>query len=87
MPTCDTCLQNIMSMFAKVASNKSQPLNLDYMSAATLINEGCGPNFVNANVPNASGKSSSSVAAKSGPVGWLSTFAVLVGVAQVLASL
>ena len=37
-----------MALFATAASNKSQPLNLDYVDAATMVDRDCGPNFVNA---------------------------------------
>ena len=51
-------------MFATAAGNKSQPLNLDYVDAATMVNQECGPNFVNGTVPSASGSSSSSAATR-----------------------
>ena len=51
-------------MFATAAGNKSQPLNLDYVDAATLVNQDCGPDFVNGTVPSASGSGSSSAATR-----------------------
>lgn len=49
-----------MALFAQDAENKSQPLNLDYVVAAELINQDCGPGYVNATIPTtASGGSTS----------------------------
>lgn len=59
LPTCDGCLKDTMALFAQEAENKSQPLSLDYEVAAELINQDCGPNFVNATIPTASGGSGS----------------------------
>lgn len=53
-----------MAIFATAAGNKSQPLNLDYVDAAVMVNQDCGPNFVNGTVPSASGSSSSSAATR-----------------------
>ena len=75
LPTCNTCLANTMALYATAASNKTQPLNLDYVQSATLINEMCGPNFVNASIPSAhssSGGGKKSSAASVRPAeGWL----------------
>ena len=49
-PTCDTCLQNTMAVFATYASNSTQPLNTDYGTAAQQIDMTCGPRFVESNV-------------------------------------
>lgn len=48
-----------MALFAQDAENKSQPLSLDYVVAAELINQDCGPDYVNATIPTASGGSTS----------------------------
>ena len=48
-----------MALFAQDAENKSQPLSLDYVAAAELINQDCGPDYVNATIPTASGGSTS----------------------------
>ena len=53
-----------MALFATAASNKSQPLNLDYVNAATMVDRDCGPNFVNATIMNADGSGSSSAGTK-----------------------
>ena len=53
LPTCDSCLSRTMAVYASAASNKSQPLNLDYVDSATMINQMCGPAFVEASIPNA----------------------------------
>ncbi|KAF2095513.1 hypothetical protein NA57DRAFT_67903 [Rhizodiscina lignyota] len=49
-PTCDTCLQETMSIFANAASNASQPISNTYKDAAQQINIGCGPDFVNSTI-------------------------------------
>ena len=48
-----------MALFAQEAENKSQPLSLDYVVAAELINQDCGPGYVNATIPTPSGGSTS----------------------------
>lgn len=65
LPTCDTCLKEVMDVFAAAASNKSQPLSRDYVNAAQQINQHCGPSFVNGTIPNvgASGNGQTSSAA------------------------
>ncbi|KAJ9622430.1 hypothetical protein H2203_006650 [Taxawa tesnikishii (nom. ined.)] len=54
-PKCSSCLQNTMAIFANTASNKSQPLHDNYISAAQLIDSNCGNNFVNASIPASTG--------------------------------
>lgn len=76
LPTCNTCLANTMALYAAAASNKTQPLNLDYVQSATLVNEMCGPNFVNASIPSAHSSSSGGGNKSSAPSlraaeGWL----------------
>lgn len=70
-----------MALFATAAANKSQPLSLDYVNAATMINQDCGPEFVNGTIPTVG--SSGSAVASSGAVrvgagGWVG-MGVLVG--------
>ena len=50
-PTCSQCLNKTMAIFANAASNASQPISANYISAAQEIDLGCGPNFVNATIP------------------------------------
>lgn len=52
--TCSQCLRDTMDIFAGSAGNRSQPLRLSYGAASSLINQQCGPNFVDQNVPGAS---------------------------------
>ena len=54
-PTCDTCLQNTMAIFATFASNSSQPLSTDYGTAAQQVDMSCGPRFVESSVQMTSG--------------------------------
>lgn len=49
-PTCNSCLQRTMQVFANAATNGSQPVSSTYADAASQINVACGPNFVSANV-------------------------------------
>ena len=49
-PTCSSCVQQTMSFFAQAAQNMSSPLSSNYIAAATLVDSGCGPNFVNSSV-------------------------------------
>ncbi|KAF1814910.1 hypothetical protein P152DRAFT_391388 [Eremomyces bilateralis CBS 781.70] len=49
-PTCNTCLESIMAIFANAAQNGTQPVSQTYASAAKQINLGCGPDFVNTTV-------------------------------------
>jgi hypothetical protein len=46
-PTCNTCLQQAMSVFARYGNNATQPLSRTYTSAAQQISISCGATFVN----------------------------------------
>ena len=61
-PTCTQCLKDTMSIFAGSAGNKSQPLRLTYGAASSLINQQCGPGFVDQNVQGATGSGVTRVA-------------------------
>ena len=74
LPTCDACLSRTMAVYAAAASNRSQPLNLDYVDSATMVNQMCGPAFVEATIPDAGaysaggkGKKSSAASRVDGP--------------------
>ncbi|KAK5111111.1 hypothetical protein LTR62_005310 [Meristemomyces frigidus] len=54
-PACNTCMQQTMAVFATAASNRSNPLSMDYASAAQQINSGCGTEFVDNSVVESSG--------------------------------
>ncbi len=78
-----------MAIFASAAANKSQPLNLDYVDAATVVNLDCGPGFVNGTIPSvgssSSGSGSTSAAAGRVSGGWwmvVVVAVVVVGAAQ-----
>ncbi|KAL8942585.1 MAG: hypothetical protein Q9216_001567 [Gyalolechia sp. 2 TL-2023] len=59
-PTCSTCLRNMMTIFSQAADGKTQqPLAGDYLSAAQMINVGCGPGFANLSMSNRSAGQSS----------------------------
>ncbi|KAL9005595.1 MAG: hypothetical protein Q9188_001643 [Gyalolechia gomerana] len=54
-PTCSTCLRNTMAIFSQAANSKTQqPLAGNYLSAAQMINVGCGPGFANLSMSNKS---------------------------------
>jgi len=57
-----------MAIFVSAAANKSQPLSLDYVDAATMVNLDCGPGFVNGTIPSvgSSGSGSGSTSAAGG---------------------
>ena len=82
LPTCNDCLKNTMAVFAAAASNKSQPLSLDYVNAAQQINLDCGPGFVNGTVPSVgssgTGTTSSAAARATGMLSWAFSSAALV---------
>ena len=86
-PTCDQCLKDTMAVLESQAGNQSQPISLTYAQGAQLINQQCGPSFVNQSVPNAgggNGKSASAASSTIGVSGWLGAAAAVMGVAQLL---
>ncbi|CAD0112780.1 unnamed protein product, partial [Aureobasidium uvarum] len=50
-PSCSSCLQDTMSVFASAATNRSQPISKVYGTAAAMIDSTCGALFVNASIP------------------------------------
>lgn len=46
-PTCNTCLQDAMSVFAYYGNNATQPISKTYSAAAQQISISCGQSFVN----------------------------------------
>ncbi|MCJ1478506.1 hypothetical protein MMC13_007186 [Lambiella insularis] len=62
-PTCSSCLQQTMNIFAAAASNLTQPVSLDYNNAAVQIDQVCGPTFVNSTVTPMQGTQPSNSAA------------------------
>lgn len=46
-PTCNSCLQDTMAIFANFANNATQPLSKTYTSAAQQLSISCGSKFVN----------------------------------------
>ncbi|KAI9823922.1 MAG: hypothetical protein M1832_002240 [Thelocarpon impressellum] len=52
-PTCNSCLEKTLDVFASASSNSSQPANRNYVNTAQLVNLGCGPDFVNSTIPAA----------------------------------
>ncbi len=70
-----------MGVFAAAASNRSQPLSLDYVNAAQQINQDCGPNFVNGTVPKVGASGSgqnSSAPPQAYCLGWGSAAVLLI---------
>ena len=49
-PTCSSCTQQTMRTFAQAAGNLTSPLAATYAQAATLVNQKCGPDWVEASV-------------------------------------
>jgi hypothetical protein len=46
-PTCNSCLQDAMAIFANFANNSTQPLSRTYAPAAQQLAIGCGSSFIN----------------------------------------
>ncbi|KAF7564466.1 hypothetical protein PtrSN002B_008072 [Pyrenophora tritici-repentis] len=46
-PTCNSCLQQVMGVFAFYTNNATQPISKTYTSAAQQIAISCGSTFVN----------------------------------------
>jgi len=70
MPTCNTCLKDVMDIFAAAAPNKTQPLSANYVNAAQQIDRGCGPGFVNETVAKTGSGQSSSAPLRVHGLGW-----------------
>ena len=86
-PTCDKCLKNVMADFQTQAGNQSQPISLTYAQGAQVVNQQCGPNFVNQSAPTTgggSGKSISTASPTATAPQWLGIAALVVGAAQLL---
>lgn len=86
-PACDQCLKSVMADFQAQAGNQSQPISLTYTEGAQLVNQQCGPNFVNQSAPTSSGgnsKGTSAAAPNAVVSGWLGTAVVLIGAAWLL---
>jgi len=58
-PNCSPCLQQTMDAFAQNAGKKGSALGRTYASAAALINQNCGANYVVSAVQAAEGAASS----------------------------
>ena len=85
-PTCSPCLKKTMQYFATAAQNMSTPLSKDYSGAALQVNDGCGPNWVNASVTpiKGSGDGNGNGAGVLRSSGIAMVAAVAVGVGQML---
>ncbi|KAL6703767.1 hypothetical protein ACN47E_009066 [Coniothyrium glycines] len=46
-PTCNSCLQQAMSVFSQYANNATQPISKTYTTAAQQVTIACGSRFVN----------------------------------------
>lgn len=85
-PTCDQCLRSVMADFQAQAGNQSQPISLTYTQGAQLVNQQCGPNFVNQSAPSSGGGNSKNTSAAD-PIAmaskWLEIAALLAGAVQI----
>lgn len=45
-PTCNSCLQRVMGVFASYGNNATQPISKTYATAAQQISIACGASFV-----------------------------------------
>ncbi|CAG8951418.1 hypothetical protein HYFRA_00007333 [Hymenoscyphus fraxineus] len=59
-PTCNSCLQNSMAVYAAATADRSSALASTYVGAAMQVNVNCGPNFVNASLAAAVANSGAS---------------------------
>ncbi|KAL8869395.1 MAG: hypothetical protein Q9174_004300 [Haloplaca sp. 1 TL-2023] len=82
-PTCSTCLQRAMGIFQEAGGKKSgQVLQETYPAAASMVNQACGPGFVESTIENArtAGQNSGAAGALSLTATSTKTIALLVGV-------
>ena len=78
-PTCSSCLQQTMGLFAQTAENASQPINIDYVTAAEQVDLGCGPTFANQTISVIKGSEPSAASMSfMPPVGMLAIVAMVV---------
>ncbi|KAJ4992735.1 hypothetical protein SVAN01_01781 [Stagonosporopsis vannaccii] len=66
-PTCNSCLQDSMAIFANFANNATQPLSKTYTSAAQQLSISCGSRFVNITAAPLKGAASPSSSASFTP--------------------
>lgn len=62
-PTCNSCLQDAMAIFASFAGNTTQPISRTYNTAAQQIAISCGTNFVNVTATPLKGAASTTATA------------------------
>lgn len=80
-PTCNKCLQETMGVFQVAAANTSNTVSGSYQSSAKLINELCGPGFVNATIPVLT---RANAAGRAGSMSWIGSLLVAAAMATVL---
>ncbi len=66
-PSCSSCVQQTMQIFAQAAQNLSTPIAGDYSDAATQVNFGCGPNWVSPAVKPLQGTGNTTSTNAAGP--------------------
>lgn len=77
-PTCNSCLQQTMTVFEAASADRSSALASDYVGAAMQVNVNCGPGFVNASLPAAAAVSGAQSLAYNGSnAGLLALFLVI----------
>ena len=83
-PTCSSCVQQTMQIFAQAAGNLTSPLAGTYADAATQVNQRCGPNWVNATVKPIQGSAPQNGAPASGAAfGMMGVVAVVAAIVLV----
>ncbi|KAI4723883.1 hypothetical protein E4T49_08395 [Aureobasidium sp. EXF-10728] len=83
-PSCSSCLQDTMSVFASAATNRSQPISKVYITAAAMIDLTCGALFVNASGPTISSTGAASTLFASSGLGSPGSIALLLSLIAVL---
>ena len=72
-PSCSSCTQKTMAIFADAARNLTSPLSQNYIKAAAMINSGCGPSFVSTTFDPIAGSNTLSEGIRSAKFGKLTT--------------
>jgi hypothetical protein len=60
-PTCSNCVQNLMNIFSKYASQSAQPVSKTYNAAAAQIDGSCGAKWIPSSVKSSFGTPSMKV--------------------------
>lgn len=82
VPSCNWCVQQVMSIFQAATSNRKLPIAYTYSSAAQQVDTLCGPTFTNETLPIALVQNAGLHLAPSSP--WLVLVGALAAAAHLL---